>query len=208
MQSVKAVASTYTLTRKTPQGDMPMSMHSTIVFPDHLHVDIQGPMGNITLVVSPDASFMAAGAMGTRELPESQKSEYLQQLKRDLIYIGQHASDPAFSFSAQGTEKVGDVNAQILEVRAEGFAVRCDIDPQSGRVLRESYRTMGQSGPSKGETDFDDWKTADGLTLPYLRKNKVNGEDSSSAQYTAIQINPTVDPKLFDKPVSEAKATQ
>jgi hypothetical protein len=66
---------------------------------------------------------------------------------------------------------------------------------------------MGQSGPVQAETDLEDWKTSDGLTLPYLRKTKQNGEDFSTAQYTVIQINPTVDPKLFDKPVSEAKAT-
>ncbi len=60
----------------------------------------------------------------------------------------------------------------------------------------------------QAETDLEDWKTSDGLTLPYLRKTKQNGEDSSSTQYTTIQINPAVDPKLFDKPVSEAKVTQ
>ena len=208
LQSIKSIASTYTLTRKTPQGDMPLSMKSTIVFPDHLHVDAQGPMGNFTVVISPSVSFMSVSGMGMRELPESQKTENLLQLKRDLIYVGQHAGDPAFSFSAQGTEKIGDVNAQILDINGEGVSMRCYLDPQSGRVLRESYRTIGIAGPVQAETDLEDWKTSDGLTLPYLRKTKQNGEDSSSTQYTTIQINPAVDPKLFDKPVSEAKVTQ
>src|ERR1019366_1500355 len=193
LQSVKSIASTYTLTRKTPQGDVPMSMKSTIVFPDHLHVEAQGPMGNFTVVISPNVSFMSMSGMGVREMPESQKNDNLLQLKRDLIYIGQHASDPAFSFSAQGTEKIGDVNAQILEVNGEGVSMRCFVDPQSGRVLRESYRMMGQSGPVQAETDLEDWKTSDGLTLPFLRKTKKNGEDFTAAQYTVIQINPTVD---------------
>src|ERR1019366_4376745 len=48
LQSVKSIASTYTLTRKMPQGDVPMSMKSTIVFPDRLHVEAQGPMGGFT----------------------------------------------------------------------------------------------------------------------------------------------------------------
>ena len=65
---------------------------------------------------------------------------------------------------------------------------------------------MGRSGPVQGESELSDWKTSDGLTLPYLHKNKQNGEDSSSVQFTGIQINPAVDPKLFDKPASEAKA--
>ena len=207
LQSIRAVANTYKLTRKTPQGDVPMSMHSTVVFPDRLHVAGEGPMGNFTLVVSPSNSFMAVG-MAARDMPDSQKIEYLSQMKRDLIYIGQHTTDPAFSFSAAGTEKIGDISAQILDVSAEGLSLRCYIDPQSGRVLRESYRSMSPSGPIPTETDLMDWKSSDGITLPYLRKTKQNGEDSSVAEYTTIQINPSVDPKLFDKPVSEAKATQ
>lgn len=208
VQSVKALASTYTLTRKTPQGDVPMSMQSTVVFPDHLHVDAQGPMGSFTIVVSPAASFMSASGMGVRDMPAPQRADILEQLRRDLIYIAQHAGDPAFSFTAAGTEKIGDINAQILDVHADGLSMRCYLDPQNGRVLRESYHSMGPSGPVEAETDLEDWKTVDGLTLPYIRKNKQNGEDSSKAEYTAIQINPTVDSKLFDKPVSEAKATR
>jgi hypothetical protein len=185
-----------------------MTMQSTIVFPDRLHVEAQSPMGGFTVVVSPSASFMSAAGMGARDMPPSQKSDILEQIKRDLIYVGQHAGDPAFSFSAGGTEKIGEVSAQILDITGDGVSMRCYVDPQSGRVLRESYRTMAQSGPVQAETDLEDWKTSDGFTLPYLRKTKQNGEDSSTAQYTVIQINPAVDPKLFDKPVSEAKAAQ
>jgi hypothetical protein len=67
---------------------------------------------------------------------------------------------------------------------------------------------MGRSGPVQAESDLDDWKTSDGLTLPYLHKNKQNGEESSTVQYSGIQINPAVDPKLFEKPASGDKAAQ
>jgi hypothetical protein len=191
LQSIKAIASTYTRTQKTPQGNVSMSMQSTVVFPDRLHVEGQGPMRGFTIVVSPNLSFTSTTSMRVRQMmPESQKKETLLQLKRDPIYIGQHASDPAFSFSSEGTEKIGDINAQILDVNGDGVSVRCYLDPQTGRVLRESYRTMEPSGPVPTETDLEDWKTSDGLTLPYLRKTKKNGEHWSTTQYTVIQINP------------------
>jgi len=38
LQSIKALAGTFTLTQKTPQGDVPFSIQSVIVFPDHLHI--------------------------------------------------------------------------------------------------------------------------------------------------------------------------
>jgi len=43
-----------------------------------------------------------------------------------------------------------------------------------------------------------------GLTLPLLRKNKQNGEETSVVEYKSIQINPVVDPKLFEKPAENA----
>jgi hypothetical protein len=64
------------------------------------------------------------------------------------------------------------------------------------------------NGSFHGETDLDDWKTSDGITLPALHKNKQNGQDSSVVQFTSVEINPTVDPKLFTKPADPAKPGQ
>jgi hypothetical protein len=78
--------------------------------------------------------------------------------------------------------------------------MRWFVDPQTGRILREIYPTIAQSGPVQGQTDLDDWQTSDGITLPRLRKNKQNGEDSSSVQVNKMEFNPSVDGKLFEKP--------
>jgi zinc protease len=207
LQSIKALRAEFSVTQKTPQGDVPLTMRSTIIFPDHMHVDAQGPMGAFTLVVSPAASFVSAAGMGVRDLPESQKIDTLMQIKRDMIYLGQNLGNPSFTFAASGKEKIGNVEAGIVDISGDGIAMRWYVDPQSGHVLRESYQGAGRSGPVQDLTDLDDWKTTDGLTLPFLHKNKQNGEDASTIQFNSIQINPTVDSTLFDKPASEAKAT-
>jgi zinc protease len=208
LQSIKSLQEDISSTQKTPQGDMAMSLKTTIVFPDRIHASVQGPMGAFTLVATPAEAFVVVPGRGVQDLPESRRDETLEQVKRDLIYIGQHADDPAFVFAAAGSEKIGDVEAKILEIGGEDVNLRWYVDPQSGHVLRETYQTVGRSGPVEGETDLEDWKTADGLTLPYTHKNKQNGEDSSTAQYSAIQLNPAVDPKLFDKPAAETQKPQ
>jgi hypothetical protein len=40
----------------------------------------------------------------------------MAQLHHDLVYIAQHADDPTFTFTAAGSEKVGDVDAAILDI--------------------------------------------------------------------------------------------
>ena len=205
LQSVKSLRSDFTMTRKTPQGDFPLTMETILVFPDHMHAEIQTPQGTMTIVVSPAAAFMSAEGMGVRDMPASQKAETMQQIHRDLIFIGQHLNDPAFVFSAASN---GDTKESILDISGEGVNLRWFIDPQSGRILRETYDSIGASGPSHDETSFEDWKALDGITLPYLRKNKQNGQDSSTVQFSKIEINPKIDSQLFEKPSTEAKAAQ
>ncbi len=58
LAAIKAVKAEITLTQKTPQGDFPMQMETVIVFPDHLHAEMQTPNGTIRIVVTPDAAFV------------------------------------------------------------------------------------------------------------------------------------------------------
>jgi hypothetical protein len=69
--------------------------------------------------------------------------------------------------------------------------------------LKETYKTLSQGEPVQGETDLDDWKTVNGVTVPFVRHNKQNGENTSTAEYTSFEFNPAIDPKLFEKPEAQ-----
>jgi outer membrane lipoprotein-sorting protein len=206
LAAIKAVKAELTLTQKTPQGEFPIQMETLIVFPDHLHAQMQTPGGIMNVVVTPDTAFMAMQGQGMRDLPASQKTETLEQIKRDPIFIASHWKDPNMFFRAAGTEKVGDIEARIVDVNAAGTAIRWYVDPQSGHILKETYRTLSQGQPAQGETDMDNWRQVNGLTLPLLRHNKQNGQDTSTSEYSTLEFNPTVDPKLFEKPAEKPAA--
>jgi zinc protease len=208
LAAVKALKAQLTITQKTPQGDFPMQMETVIVFPDRLHAEMQTPGGMMDIVVTPDAAFMAVPGQGMRDFPASQKAETLEQIKRDPIFIASHWKDPNVFFRAEGTEKVGDTDARIVDVNAAGASIRWFVDPQSGRILKETYKTLSQGGPVQGETDMDNWRPISGLNLPLVRHNLQDGKDSSTAEYTALELNPAVDPKLFDKPAEKAASQQ
>jgi zinc protease len=200
LRSIKAV---HVNIAESDSGGPSSPVDVMIAFPDSMHLEVQTPQGNLTIVTSPDAAFMSMAGMGTRSMPPAQKNEMLSQLHHDLIYIAQHADDPAFTFSAAGTEKVGDVDAAILDIGGAVPWVRWYIDPRTGYILRERYKGMGQSGPFDGESDLSDWRTADGLTMPYQHENKQNGQQTSTAEFKKIEINPQLDPKLFEKPAEK-----
>jgi zinc protease len=206
LATIKALKAKLTLTQKTPQGDFPMHVETIIVFPDHLHAEMDTPNGTMNIVVTPQTAFMAIPGQGTHDFPASQKAETLEQIKRDPIFIAAHSKDPNMSFSAGGTEKVGDTDTRIVDVNADGTPIRWFVDPQTGHILKETYRTLSQGGPVQGETDMDNWQTVNGLNIPFIRHNKQNGQDSSTSEYTSMELNPTVDSKLFEKPAEKPSA--
>ena len=204
LQSIKTM---HVNISESDAGGPPSPVDVYVAFPDSMHVEMQIPQGKLTIVASPQAAFMSLPGMGTRSMPPAQKSEMLSQLHHDLVYVAQHADDSAFSFAANGTEKVGDVDAAILDIGGAIPWVRWYIDPKSGYILRERYKGMGQQGPFEGETDLADWRTADGLTMPYKHENKQNGQPTSTAEFKKIEVNPQLDPKLFEK-AAESTAGQ
>jgi zinc protease len=198
LQSVKSLRAKFT--ESDPGDATPTPIEVTIVFPDRMHVNVQTPSGTLSIVVTPEAGFMSAEGRGGADLPAQQKADSLTQILHDPVYLAQHVNDPAITFTAAGTEKIGDVEAALVDVGGAVPWIRWYVDPKSGRILRETYKGMAMSGPFQGETELGDWRSADGLTFPYLHQNKQNGKNSSTVQYSSIQINPTVDPTLFEKP--------
>src|SRR5579863_5056562 len=205
LQSIKTV---HVNIAESDSGGPSSPVDVRIAFPDSMHVDVQTPQGDLTIVTSPDAAFMSMAGRGTRSMPPAQKNEMLSQLHHDLIYIAQHVDDPAFTFTAAGTEKIGDVDAAILDIGGAVPWVRWYIDPKTGYILREKYKALGQSGSFDGETNLSDWRTADGLTMPRQHENKQNGQQTSNAEFKKIEINPQLDPKLFEKPAESSPDKQ
>src|SRR5215471_8693416 len=197
LQSIKTLGATFD---ESEPGGTPTPVNITIAFPDSMHVEVQTPQGQLIIVSSPNAGFMSMAGMGTRSVPLAQKDDMMAQLHHDLIYVTQHANDSAVTFTAAGTEKIGDVEAEIVDIGGAIPWLRWYVDPKTGYILREKYKGVGQTGPFDGETNLSDWRTTDGLTQPYLHKNKQNGQETSVVEYKKLEVNPAVDPKLFEKP--------
>jgi outer membrane lipoprotein-sorting protein len=200
INSVKSLKTAFTLEQKT--GPMPgqIQAESTILYPDRMKVDMTMPQGSFSMIIAPAAAFVMSGGQIVQELPSSRRDESLAQIHRDLIYIAQHVDDPAFSFVASDTGKSGAMDTSTVDVSGPGVDMRWFVDARSGRLVRETYTAMGPSGPTDTETSFSDWRPVDGLNIPFHRTNKQNGEESSSAQFTSFQLNPAVDPKIFERP--------
>ena len=202
VRSVKSMRQKLSILANTPQGEMSIGVEQVVIYPDRIWQKLATPMGEMTMVFTPAASFMAT-PMGTQDMPASQRDEALMEIRRNPFFVAQHADDPKFAFSAGASEKIGEVEATILDVNADGAEVRWFVDPQSGRILRAAWKSMGPAGPGETVVEYADWKSVAGLTLPFKETRTSGGKKEATAEVKEVEINPSVDPKLFDKPAAK-----
>jgi hypothetical protein len=148
-------------------------------------------------VVSPEAAFMTGGIL--QDLTPSQRASVQASLKRDFLNVLQHADDPKYTFSASGKEKLGDTEATVVDVNADGVTVRWWIGTD-GTLLQEEHTEAVERGKATFTIKYSDWKSFDGLKYPTTLKLSSNGAELDKTTVNDLQVNPAVDPKLFDRP--------
>jgi zinc protease len=195
---IDAVQATHTvgsMQAQTPQGPMDIEADTITKYPDYSRRIMKTPMGEMTMVSTPDAAFMMS-PMGSQDMPGSQRTSMRNESRADIIAILKNIDNPKYIFTIAGTEKVGTVDAQALTIDADGTAVKWLVDPATGKILRR----VAQSPRGESITDYTDWKTFDGITLPVAFTNTTGGQQTGTGKVMTMEINPTVDPKIFEKP--------
>jgi hypothetical protein len=155
-------------------------------------------MGTVTRVVTPESAFMVT-PMGTQDVPSSQRASIADDLKTELVAVLKNIGNPKYTFTAGGTEQVGGVAAQLLEIGADGATVKWYVDPASGKVLRAVSHAGGPT-PGESVTDYSDWKSFDGLQLPAAAAVTRGGERASELHLGTVELNPAIEADAFAKP--------
>ena len=186
-----------TMQMQSPQGPMDVEITSLTRYPNSTRAVMTTPMGQMTRVVSPEGAFMVT-PMGTQDMPSSQRDAALNDMKTDLVTVLKNVDNPKYTFTAAGTEKIGEVETRVVEINADGQTVKWFIDPASGRLLRTVSRA---SGPMPGDvaTDYTAWKTFGGINFPVAATMTRNGEKMGAMEVKTIETNVAVPADAFVK---------
>lgn len=181
----------------TPQGQMEIDITSLIRYPNSQRVVMNTPMGQMTRVITPEGAFMVT-PQGSQDMPSSQRDSALNEMKSELLVVLKNIDNPKYTFNATGSEKVGDVEARIVEINADGQTVKWFVEPASGRLLRVISRG---SGPIPGDvvTEYTQWKTFGGINFPVSAVMTRNGEKMGGMETSAVEVNVAVPADAFVK---------
>ena len=184
---------------KTPQGAMDMEVDQTVIFPDRVRAMMKMPMGEVTMVITPESSFANLPGMGVRDLPASQRDGIKGQVRQDPLTVLKFPE--RYTFAITGTEKVGNVNASVLEFTSEGDTSRFVVDP-SGKVLRKVTRSRNPMMQGDVVTEYTEWKTFGGVQFPTAATSTNNGEQVGTTVVKSVEVNPVVDVKQWERPAA------
>jgi len=200
VRTVKDVQTRGQVTAKTPQGDMTMEIQTAMVFPDKLAQQLDAPFGRLAMVATPTNAWVM-GPNGPSDLPPQMRDELLKQVQRVPLWLAQKADDPKLSAAARGTEKVGNVQATVLDVAYGDMKVRWYVDPATGRIVRTYHTALGPNGNTvKISSDYSDYRLESGFPVAHRLEVTTDGERDQTLTLDECRINAGVDQKLFTKP--------
>jgi hypothetical protein len=110
-------------------------------------------------------------------------------------------------FTLGGTETINGVQARALVINADGSPMTWYIDPATGKPLRKVAISRGPQGGESVST-YGEWQSYGGLMLPASITVTRGGEQIASQKVKSVEVNPTLDPKLFEKPAGGAPTPQ
>lgn len=194
IKAVRNVRSKSDLVQTTPMGEMKMAAETICVYPDKLWISLDTPGGKMTMVINGQKAVvkMPQGAM---PLPEAEKNNILDGVRRDPAYVWQNLDRYQIQFL--GRKKAGEKEVIDLAVSAPGTRFHLFLDPRTMLPDGTSYATVTGEGPATVEETLADYREVGGIRTPFKTVSFANQKKTSEQTATEIEYNAAVGDDLF-----------
>jgi YHS domain-containing protein len=209
--SITNYSESFDQVQKRPQGDVPVSITTTWVFPDRIRqertMSMQGKAMTSATVMSPDGLWFVAGSGQVFPSPAAARSSAQADYGRHPVSLLRARRTAEFKASAIGTATVdGDSVQQVRVIRGPIDAI-VGVD-RRGRIRSISYQDRNPDGEYGAfMLVYSDFRNVSGFELPYAVRGTFNGQPESSQTWTvtSIAVNQQIDPSLFEPKAPGAK---
>ncbi|HSK02633.1 MAG TPA: insulinase family protein [Kofleriaceae bacterium] len=209
LAAVKGFRMLATGTTSAPGGGaMPVEIERLFVLPDKMRIDatLDGKV-KVSIAVSGKTGWQLApdqtgrGAALTEFAPAEMAQIELERWREpELILL--KAAEPGAKISLSPDESVDGKPHAVVKLRTPfpGLDVALYVDRKTKLITRMTY-TEGRST----QTDtFGDYKVVGGLQIAH-RRHSTGGRETE-LKIKTVELDPTIDPKVFEKPAAAPAA--
>jgi zinc protease len=202
LSKVKSIVADADTTVITPTGRISAKTKTYIEYPGRMRVDVQLPDASIVQVYA-DGKAWVKDPGGIRDAPPEMLAEFAASAKRDVLQLLLGAATG--KLKARLVKEEG-FEGRVLKVIAlsseDNPEVRLYLDPETASVVKLAYEARLPNEPSPRPTEevFSDYRTVDGVSLPFKAAVVRGGMVVVERQLTSVQVNPVISAELFAKP--------
>ncbi len=183
-----------------PQGQITIDETYQLAYPGRIHSDLSILGQKLVQVLDGLQGWMAAGPQSA-SLPLSQ----VENLRRRVLLtegIGIYRAALAGKAKVQwlDEEQVQGRNLIALQWQTDTGPIKLYVDPATHLVTGASYNASTSGGSVETLELWSDFRTVDGLQLPFEMVGYQGGAKFMDATVKQIQVNVAVDPKIFIRP--------
>ena len=186
------------------EADVPVSVKTMWRFPDAVRVERQMKIGeqtmsNALLLTRTGAWYQSRGE--SYPMIPAARSYVAVERQRQLVALLRSRRDKGFVAAALGRGLIEGIDVERVRVQHGDVDVVLGLDPATARPRVLSYTDRNDSGEfGRYAALYDDYRTTDGLTLPFAVRTSFNGQPDPAQSWTvaSVQVNGPVDAALFE----------
>jgi hypothetical protein len=194
LRSIKTVHSEGTMIVTDINGPVPFKVVADIEYPDRFRIDADMPGGRVAQVYAAGRYWIVGPDGKADELPEEGRPEIKASVQRDLIGLLVRA--------ASGSLVLREVDAD--ETVLAGLEISGpDMRPVTLFISRDTGlidRTRYEAATGRVEERYDDYRSVDGIQIPFHTVVRRPGMTSIERDIRTIRFNVPLAPGLFEKP--------
>jgi zinc protease len=179
------------------QGGMSFAGTAIFVYPDKMHMVMNSPYGEITMVVLKDAAWMNVPQQPAMPLPDAQAQTIRHSMLRDPRSLAENLN--VLKVQHVGQKDLDGKSVEDVLVVQGDYSFHLLIDPATHLPAGAVYSEVGPEGPMELTEKASDYKVFGGLQFAMKNVTMAAGQVMSESSATDIQINPVLDPKIFEK---------
>ncbi len=197
--AVKRLTADARTTLITPDGPLTATTKTAIEYPDRVRVDAKLPDAEIVQIYAGGKGWLKDPA-GVREAPPEMLKDFHAGVLRDPLALVRGAATRTLTVRLAPEEGQDGRVLKVLAVSADSLSlVKLFFDAERGSLVKIGYDARGQT-PLYIEERFDDYRTVDGVTLPFKASIVRNGVVVLERVLTDVKINPALASETFAKP--------
>jgi hypothetical protein len=201
LKAVRTVRADAETTLQLPQGPVPSTSRTYVMYPDKFRVDAEVSGAELIQVYNAGSAWVKDPA-GVRDAPVPMRAEFAASVRRDTIPLLIATHEGRFTVRALPDQKgPSGTGIKVLEISGIDLQpVRLHLD-DTLTIVAQAYSTPGPNNrPILTEEVFSDHRPVNGVRVPFQAELLQNGRSVLKRVLKTVVINADLDASLFDRP--------